>query len=152
MLLVPAFLAATAGSVIGALILYELARRGGRPAILATHRVSRVTAADLDRAEARFRRNGPLFVLFGRCVPGLRSVVSVPAGMARMPLVQFTALTALGSGMWNAALMGAGIALGHRFDEVGDVVGPLSTAVVALMAFGVLAALVLIRRRRPASS
>ena len=150
LLLAPAFLAATAGSVVGALILYELARRRGRPAILATHRVSRVTAADLDRADARFRRHGALLVLFGRCVPGLRSVVSVPAGMAGMPRAQFTALTALGSGLWNAALIGAGVALGSRFEKVGDFVGPLSTAVVALLAFGVLAALVFLRRRRTA--
>ena len=90
-------------------------------------------------------------MLFGRCVPGLRSVVSVPAGMAGMPRAQFTALTALGSGLWNAALIGAGVALGSRFEKVGDVVGPLSTAVVALLAFGVLAALVIVRRRRAAA-
>jgi membrane protein DedA with SNARE-associated domain len=144
----PAFLAATAGSVAGALILYAVARRGGRPAILATHRVSRITAEDLDRAEARFRRHGVWLVVAGRCVPGVRSIISVPAGMARMPVAAFTALTAAGSGLWNAALMGAGVLLGTRFEEVGEVVGPLSTAVVALLAFAVLAALVVLRRRR----
>ncbi len=148
LLFVPAFLAATAGSVVGALILYRIAQRGGRPAILATHRVSRVTAADLDRAEERFRRHGVLLVLFGRCVPGLRSLISVPAGMTGMPLAQFTALTALGSGIWNAALIGAGVALGSRFERVGDLLGPISTAVVALLAFAALAVLVLVRRRR----
>lgn len=51
--------------------------------------------------------------------------------------------------MWNAALIGAGVALGARFQEVGEVVGPLSTAVVALLAVAVLAALVVLRRRRP---
>ncbi len=151
LLLLPAFLAATAGSVVGALILYSLARRRGRRAILATHRVSRVTAADLDRADARFRRHGVLLVLFGRCVPGLRSIVSVPAGMSSMPLAKFTALTAIGSGVWNAALIGAGVALGSRFDRVGDVLGPLSTAVVALLAFAAPALLVVVRRRRAAA-
>jgi len=58
LLLAPALIAATAGSVTGALILYWIARRGGRSAILATHRVSRVTAADLDRVDVRFRRRG----------------------------------------------------------------------------------------------
>lgn len=82
LLAIPAFVAATAGSVVGALILYALALRGGRNAILATNRFSRVTVRDLDRADERFRRHGVLLVLFGRCVPGLRSVVSVPAGMA----------------------------------------------------------------------
>ena len=145
--LLPALLAATAGSVTGALILYWIARRGGRTAILATHRVSRVTAADLDRVDARFRRHGVWLVLFGRCVPGLRSVISVPAGMAHMHLGLFIALTTLGSAVWNSVLIGAGIALGSQFEEVDTVVGPLSTAVVALLAFVVLVVLVRLRRR-----
>ncbi len=147
----PALLAATAGSVTGALILYWLARRGGRRAILATHRISRVTERDLDRADARFRRHGVWLVLFGRCVPGLRSVISVPAGMAHMHLGLFVALTTIGSAVWNAVLMGAGAALGSQFDDVGDVVGPVSTAVVALLAFVALAVLVKLRRRRAPS-
>jgi len=145
--LLPALVAATAGSVTGALILYWVARRGGRRAILATHRVSRVTAADLDRVDARFRRHGVWLVLGGRCVPGLRSVISVPAGMAHMNLGLFVALTALGSTVWNSVLIGAGIALGSQFEEVDTVVGPLSTAVVALLAFLVLIVLVRLRRR-----
>ena len=135
----------------GAVILYWLARRGGRRAILATHRISRVTERDLDRVEARFRRHGVWLVLFGRCVPGLRSVISVPAGMAHMHLGLFIALTTIGSAVWNAVLMGAGAALGSQFEEVGDIVGPVSTAVVALLAFAALAVLVKLRRRRAPS-
>ena len=150
--LLPALVAATAGSVAGALILYWIARRGGRRAILATHRVSRVTAADLDRVDARFRRHGAWLVLTGRCVPGLRSVISVPAGMAHMHLGLFVALTALGSAVWNTVLIGAGIALGSQFEEVDTIVGPLSTAVVALLAFVILIVLVKLRRRGTSSS
>jgi len=149
--LLPALIAATAGSVTGALILYWIARHGGRRAILATHRVSRVTAADLDRVDARFRRHGVWLVLAGRCVPGLRSVISVPAGMAHMNLALFIALTTLGSAVWNSVLIGAGIALGSQFEEVDSVVGPLSTAVVAVLAFAVLYVLVRLRRRRTSS-
>ena len=148
---VPAFLAATLGSVVGAVVLYEMARRGGRPAVLRTSRISRLTERDLDRAEAAFARRGDLYVLVGRCVPGVRSVISIPAGMSSMSLPRFVVLTALGSGVWNIALMSAGAALGARFEEVGDVVGPISTAVVALLAFVVLAGLVVLRRRRPAT-
>jgi membrane protein DedA with SNARE-associated domain len=147
----PALLAATAGSVAGALILYWLARRGGRRAILATHRISRVTERDLDRAQERYRRHGVWLVLFGRCVPGLRSVISVPAGMAHMHLGLFIALTTLGSAVWNALLMAAGAALGSQFEDVGTVVGPVSTAVVALLAIAALVALVKLRRRRAPS-
>ena len=145
--LLPALVAATAGSLAGALILYMVARRGGRRAILATHRVSRVTAADLDHVDARFRRHGVWLVLFGRCVPGLRSVISVPAGMAHMHLGLFVALTTLGSAVWNSVLIAAGIALGSQFEEVDTIVGPLSTAVVAVLAFVVLVVLVRLRRR-----
>ncbi len=147
LVLLPALLAATAGSVTGALILYWIARRGGRRAILATHRFSRVTAADLDRVDARFRRHGVWLVLFGRCVPGLRSVISVPAGMAHMHLGGFVALTTLGSAVWNSVLIGAGIVLGRQFEEVDTIIGPLSTAVVAVLAFVVLVVLVRLRRR-----
>ena len=151
LLLAPALIAATAGSVTGALILYWIARRGGRSAILATHRVSRVTAADLDLVDARFRRHGVWLVLGGRCVPGVRSVISVPAGMAHMHLALFVALTTLGSAVWNSVLIGAGIALGSQFEEVDTIVGPFSTAVVALLAFVVLVVLVRLRRRRTPS-
>ena len=147
LLLAPALIAATAGSVTGALILYWIARRGGRSAILATHRVSRVTAADLDRVDARFRRHGVWLVLGGRCVPGVRSVISVPAGMAHMHLGLFVALTTLGSAVWNSVLIGAGIVLGNQFEDVDTIVGPLSTAVVAMLAFVVLVVLVRLRRR-----
>jgi len=151
LLLAPALIAATAGSVTGALILYWIARRGGRSAILATHRVSRVTAADLDRVDARFRRHGVWLVLGGRCVPGVRSVISVPAGMAHMHLALFVALTTLGSAVWNSVLIGADIVLGNQFDDVDTIVGPLSTAVVAVLAFVVLVVLVRLRRRGRAS-
>ena len=145
--LLPALLAATAGSVVGAVILYSIARHGGRSAILATHRVSRVTAADLDRVDARFRRRGVWLVLAGRCVPGVRSIISVPAGMAHMHLGLFIALTTLGSAIWQSILIGAGVALGSQFEEVGTIVGPLSTAVVAVLAFVILVVLVRLRRR-----
>jgi len=147
LLLAPALIAATAGSVTGALILYWIARRGGRSAILATHRVSRVTAADLDRVDARFRRHGVWLVLGGRCVPGVRSVISVPAGMAHMNLGLFVALTTLGSAVWNSVLVGAGIVLGNQFEDVDTIVGPLSTAVVAVLALVVIVVLVRLRRR-----
>lgn len=149
---VPAFVAATGGSLAGALILYELARRGGRPAILSTSKLTRIRERDLDRADAQFRRHGPWLVLVGRCVPGIRSLISIPAGMSAMPIVQFIALTTLGSAVWNALLIGAGIALGSQFDRVDEVLGPVSTAIVALGALASVAVLIVIRRRRPAES
>ena len=70
--------------------------------------VLRVKEVDLERAEGWFGRYDDAVVLFGKVVPGLRSLVSVPAGMLRMPLWRISLLTALGAAVWNALLLGAG--------------------------------------------
>ena len=146
-----AVLAATIGSVVGALILYAIARYGGRAVVLRFGKVLRVKGRDLDRGDEWFDRHGSWVVVFGRLVPGARSLVSIPAGLSEMPIVRFTALTALGSTVWNCALIGAGWALGEHYEQVGGIVGPIGTAVVGACA---LAALVLVlrayRRRRAA--
>ena len=143
-----AVLAATIGSVVGALILYAIARYGGRAVVLRFGKVLRVKERDLDRGDEWFDRHGSWVVLFGRLVPGARSLVSIPAGLSEMPLVRFTALTALGSTVWNCALIGAGWALGEHYEKVGGIVGPVGTAVVAVCALAVLALLVTSYRRR----
>ncbi len=131
-----AVLAATAGSVGGALILYGIARKGGRRTILRFERVLRVDEDDLDRLERGFARHGVLYVAGARLIPGLRSAVSVPAGLTRMPLGRFTVLTTIGSAAWNAALIGAGWVLGHEYERVADVVGPIGTVVLVLAVAG----------------
>ena len=143
-----AVLAATVGSTLGAIVMYELARRGGRPLILRHHRFLRVTDAELDRAEAWFSRYGGWLVLGGRLVPGVRSLVSLPAGLARMRLLRFVLLTVLGSAIWNAALVGAGWVLADRYEEVGSVLGPLSTLVLVALAIVALIGFVRWRRGR----
>ena len=145
---IPALLASTAGSVIGALILYAIARRGGRPLILRFGKILRVDENDLDRADGWFDRYGSWIVLLGRLVPGARSLVSLPAGLSEMPLGRFVALTAIGSTVWNAALIGAGQALGSNYERVGSVVGPVSTVVVAVAAVVILILGVMHFRRR----
>lgn len=85
-------------------------------------------------------------MLVGRLVPGARSLVSIPAGLSEMPVVSFTLLTVVGSAVWNAALIGAGWALGSNYDKVGNVIGPIGTAVTILLLLGVL--LLFSRRRR----
>ncbi|MBJ7470106.1 MAG: DedA family protein [Solirubrobacteraceae bacterium] len=142
-----AVLVATLGSLIGALILYGGARRGGRPVIYAhAHRV-RIRHSELDRADAWFDRYGPWLVLFGRVVPGVRSLVSIPAGLSEMPIWQFVALTTLGSAVWNSALIGAGWALGSNFEAVGDVIGPLSKPLLAVAILAMIGGFIMLRRR-----
>lgn len=122
--------AATAGSVCGALVLYAIARYGGRPAILRYGRLARISPEDLDRAEAWFARRGPAVVLVARVLPVGRSIVSFPAGALRMGVVPFTLLTAAGSGVWNTALIGAGWALGREWERVSGTVGGVTTVMV----------------------
>lgn len=129
---VQALLASTTGSLLGAYALYAIGRFGGRPLVLRFGRVLRVTERDLDRAEGWFERYGSVVVFVARMMPGIRSVVSIPAGMLHMPLVRFTLLTAAGSALWNALLLTAGYALGDNWSRVSDVVGPLSNVFVAV--------------------
>lgn len=112
-------LAATAGSVLGAVALYWLGRAVGERRLTRwLDRVPLVDADDLTRADRWFERYGRWAVLFGRMVPVVRSLVSVPAGADRMPMGQFLALTALGSGIWNTVFVGLGYALGSRWQQI----------------------------------
>lgn len=137
---IPAVLAATAGSLVGALLIYALARRGGRPLLLRYRRLLRVREIDLDRADEWFDRFGDWVVLGGRLVPGARSLVSVPAGMSQMPLGRFAVLTAVGSAAWNALLIGIGSALGSNYERVGDVIAPIATILTGLLIVGLVGA------------
>lgn len=132
-------LAATLGSVLGSVFLYEMARYGGRPFVLKYGSILRVQPEDLDRADAWFEKRGPVIVLVGRCIPGVRSLVSLPAGTLKMSRVEYIALTFVGSLAWNAALIGAGWLLGEEWDRVSDAVGSVGTPllVVVLLLLGV---------------
>ena len=148
-----AWVAATAGSLAGAYVLYAVGALVGYDRLhdLAGHRwFVLVTQTDLRRGERFFARHGDKVVLLARVVPLLRSIVSVPAGITRMSLLRFSALTVLGSGMWNALFLYAGYRLGVRWDEVGQYLQPVSYAVlgVVLLALVVLTARTLRRRRR----
>ncbi|MBW3618781.1 MAG: DedA family protein [Actinobacteria bacterium] len=112
--------AATVGSVAGALLLYGIGRRLGEPrARRSLCRLPLVEADEVDRGIAWFRRHGQAAVLTGRFVPFVRSVVSLPAGASRMPLGRFVLLTALGSGIWNTLWIVGGYALGRQWRDVG---------------------------------
>ncbi|AWH97084.1 hypothetical protein A6048_00965 [Dietzia psychralcaliphila] len=108
-----AWAAATAGALLGAWIWYVIGAALGRDR---TRRLVGSTPLldfeDFDKAETFFRRWGGVAVLLGRCVPLVRSFVSIPAGIERMPFLHFTAYTAIGSGIWNAIWIGMGFAFG----------------------------------------
>nr|WP_051707682.1 MULTISPECIES: DedA family protein [unclassified Streptomyces] len=141
---VAAVLWTTAGSLVGALVLYALGALLGRDRVLAlAARLPLVKTSDVERTEAWFARHGTKAVFFGRFVPIFRSMISVPAGVERMRLPVFLLLTSTGSLVWNTAFIAAGYALGARWHEVTDLVGLYSKAVLAAVAVGALAFLAL---------
>lgn len=147
---VAAWVAATIGALVGAWLLYAIGAVVGieRIALLASKRwFPLFSPTDLERGDKFFERHGDKVVLFGRCIPLVRSIVSVPAGVERMPLVRFSVLTAIGSGVWNAIFIGAGYELGHRWETIEGWIKPFSYTVVALLGVGVL---ILVWRKREA--
>jgi membrane protein DedA with SNARE-associated domain len=76
-------------------------------------------------------------VLVGRCIPGIRSLISIPAGVERMPIPQFLLLTAAGSAVWNTVLILAGAALGDQWDRVSEYVDVFTYATVAIIVLAV---------------
>jgi len=132
-----AIFAATLGAVIGALMLYGLGAWLGRARLRRwLERIPLMEVEDLDHAEEWFARHGGLAVLVGRCVPVVRSLISIPAGVERMNLARFTLYTTVGSLVWNGGLVWAGHVLGSQWDDVGrysDVLNAVVYAVIALV-------------------
>ncbi|MEU7007180.1 DedA family protein [Streptomyces sp. NPDC046332] len=134
-----ALLWTTAGSVAGAWALYGVGALLGRERTVAVAaRLPLLKVSDIERTEAWFARHGTKAVFFGRMVPIFRSLISVPAGVERMPLPAFLLLTTLGSAIWNTAFVLAGYALGDNWEEVTGYVSVYSKAVLAVAAAAVL--------------
>jgi membrane protein DedA with SNARE-associated domain len=135
MSVVPVILWATVGSVVGALFLYSIGRAlGPRRSHAFLDRLPLVETADVDKTFEWFERHGRSAVFFGRMVPIVRSFVSVPAGVVKMPLPQFVLFTAGGSLIWNSLLIGLGVAAG---DFVQANLHYLDYAVVAVVVLAV---------------
>jgi membrane protein DedA with SNARE-associated domain len=129
----------TSGSVAGALMLYGIGALLGRDRTVAiAARLPLLKVADIERTEAWFARHGAKAVFFGRMIPLFRSLISVPAGVERMPLPLFLTLTAVGSAIWNTAFVLAGYALGERWEDVTGYVSAYSKVVLVAAAGAVL--------------
>ncbi|MET9661649.1 DedA family protein [Streptomyces sp. NPDC006510] len=124
----------TLGSVAGAVVLYWIGMLFGRERMHAIWaKLPLVKASDLERTEQWFVKHGTKAVFLGRMVPIFRSLISVPAGVERMPLPVFVMLTTLGSLIWNSVLVMAGYWLGGQWEVVETYVGILSKAVLVLV-------------------
>lgn len=149
-------IAATIGSVVGAWVLYGLAAAIGpvrvRAIVIRYGSWIGFSEPDLDRAETWFDRRSRWAVLICRCIPLVRSLISIPAGFRRMPIGLFTVFTLLGSLVWNSVLIVAGYLLADQWKRVLDVTEPFQTAVVIAFALLFVALIVrkviLVRRQR----
>lgn len=134
---------ATGGSVLGAFLLYWAG------ATLGAHRVRAIAdktplakVSDVDKALAWFGKHGEASIFLGRMVPGIRSIISIPAGLQRMPLGKFALYTTAGSAIWNGVLVYLGVLLGEQWHIVGEWIDRFSTViyiVCAVVAVGFIA-------------
>lgn len=144
----------TLGAYLGALLLYWVgARLGLQRSIRWLSKLPLMDGEDFDKAADWFARHGRSAVFFGRLLPGVRSLISLPAGAARMNLATFSAFTLAGSGLWNGLLLSLGALLGAQYRLIDEYSRFLNFAVYAALA-AVVGSLILrgVRRRRNSRS
>lgn len=140
----------TLASWLGALLLYGLGAAIGMDRAIRLLAATRlVSRTDLQRGSDWFVRSGGWTVLVGRMVPGVRSLISIPAGASRMNLALFSVYTVIGSGLWNTLLIGVGAALGTQHEQLEHYLGYLDYVVYAAIAIALI--VLVIRRMREAT-
>lgn len=146
--LVLAIATGVAGNLAGSYIAWGIGAYGGRAAWHRWGRYILLRDDDIDRAEHWFTRHGTKAVFFGRLLPVVRTFISLPAGLARMPAARFGGYTVLGCIPWTAALAWAGYAVGRNWGNVASALHGPSYALAALLALLVIVAFVMLWRRR----
>jgi len=144
----------TIGSIVGSLIMYYIGAAFGRDRVIAwAAKIPLVKVSEIERTEAWFTKHGAKTVFFGRMVPVFRSLISIPAGVQRMPLPKFILYTALGSAIWNTIFVMAGYGLGANWDIVEKYAHYFTYLVVFLIVAAVAYFVTsrLVRRRREAA-
>lgn len=138
------------GNLVGSLGSYWVGRAGGRTLLLRYGRYILIKPHDVERADAWFERHGTPAVFFSRLLPVLRTFISLPAGVAKVPVKRFSLLTVLGCVPWVAALAIAGDALGNNWQKILKYTHPVTYAVAGILV--VLIAIYLIRKARTRSA
>ncbi|GAB1509805.1 DedA family protein [Actinophytocola sp. KF-1] len=142
----------TLGSVVGAVLTYWIGAWLGRDRVRALIiRAPLMKPSDFDRTEKWFLKHGTKAVFFGRMVPLFRSLISLPAGVERMPMWQFLSLTTLGSLIWNSVFVVAGYLLGANWQVVDEYAGIFQKVVIAAIALAIVVFVVVRVRDRKRS-
>lgn len=105
------------GSTLGAIIIYLIALKVGRRIVLKIGKYILISESKLEKSEAWFQKYGKMAVLLGRLAPGVRELISIPAGLSRMNFFEFTLFTFIGSFLWSLSLTMIGYYLGNAWDE-----------------------------------
>jgi membrane protein DedA with SNARE-associated domain len=129
--------------VLGAVVLYYIGRWADEPIVRRfVRRFGKwflLSEADLDRALQAFTKHGQAIVFFGRLIPIIRSLISLPAGMQRMPMGTFLLFTTLGAAIWTAVLTAAGVILGANWEQILDIVRRYEQVTLVVLAVLVIA-------------
>jgi len=128
--------AGTIGNLVGSWLAYWAGYKGGRPMIDRYGKYLLIRPHEVDRAHDWFERYGEFAVFGGRLLPVVRTFISLPAGVVRMPFWRFTFYTVLGCLPWCLLLAWEGARLGERWDEVEHLIRPVAWAIVALLVLG----------------
>lgn len=131
--LISAMVAGLAGGMVGAVIGYGIAYYGGRPLIERYGRYIGIRRHELDRAEDWFSRHGDGAVFFGRLLPGIRTYISLPAGLAQMPLGRFIVFSLLGALPWTVLFTYMGYSLGAHWQQISRLSHYFLAAVLVLL-------------------
>ncbi|MGQ9674881.1 MAG: DedA family protein [Chloroflexota bacterium] len=126
-------LAGTLGCTVGSVVAYAVGAFGGRPILNKYGKYVLISTEDLDRADRWFTKYGDATVFFSRLLPVVRTFISFPAGVARMPFIKFVVYSTLGSFPWSLALVYAGKVLGDNWAQVRSVLHNLDYLIVAVI-------------------
>jgi len=142
------------GSTAGAIMIYYISRKLGRAAILRFGKRVRIGEAELSKAERWFQKYGSIAVFSGRMVPGIREIISIPAGIGGMSLPKFIVFTFLGSLLWSIALTLVGYYLGEAWssfsEELSSAFSVIGIAIVAA-AITIIGVIFVRRRNKPSA-
>jgi len=134
------------GSVFGALLNYYLAKFFGRAFILKFGKYFFIKEETLDKLESFFTKHGEISTFTGRLIPGIRQLISLPAGLARMNIAKFSFYTAIGAGIWVIVLVAVGYLVGSNEELISEYLK--SATLIALVSVVLITVFYVVRHKR----